>query len=98
MTLRQKQSDFVRDIALLLIYADRCGYEVTFGDASRMDRQGHIKGSDHYKRLAIDLNLFRNGKYLRGTEDHLVLGIFWEELGRKWGGRFKKKDGNHYAY
>ena len=98
MTLRQKQSKFAHDVVLLILYAEAMGYEVTFGDAARMDRRGHVRGSDHYKRLAIDLNLFCNGKYLRETSAHGCLGEFWESLGRKWGGRFKKKDGNHYAY
>jgi len=96
MTLREKQSDFVRAVIALLTYIHSKGYEVTFGDASRMDKQGHIKNSKHYKRLAIDLNLFKDGKYLSKTEDHEFAGEYWEKLGRKWGGRFR--DGNHYEY
>ena len=81
MTLRQQQSKFAHDVALLLLYAYAKGYEVTFGDAARMDRKGHRKGSKHYRRLAIDLNLFRNGKYLKKTGDHYFLGCFWSYLG-----------------
>ena len=93
MTLREKQSKFVKMVALLIQYAYELGYELTFGDTYARD--GHIFGSLHYIRLAVDLNLFRDGEYLTSTEDHLVLGEFWESIGGSWGGRFR--DGNHYS-
>ena len=93
MTLRQKQSKFARMVALLIQFAYQQGYELTFGDA--WANSGHKKDSNHYIRLAIDLNLFRNGRYLRSTKAHLPLGEFWESIGGAWGGRFD--DGNHYA-
>jgi hypothetical protein len=54
-----------------------------------------IRNSLHEVGLAVDLNLFRDGKYLASTEDHLPLGKKWEEIGGTWGGRFG--DGNHYS-
>jgi hypothetical protein len=96
MTLREKQSKFAIMVALLIQYIYSNGYEVTFGDAARMDKRGHMPNSKHYKRLAIDLNLFKNGRYLRKTVDHLKFGVFWENIGGTWGGRFKNPDGNHY--
>jgi hypothetical protein len=83
-------------VALLLDYAHLRGYDVTLGDAFRDPRvkYGH-KDSLHRKRLAIDLNLFKDGKYLDKTDDHLPLGQFWESIGGSWGGRFN--DGNHYS-
>ena len=93
MTLRQQQSKFARMVPLLILYAYEQGYEITFGDAWAHD--GHIKGSFHYKRLAIDLNLFREGRYLSSTESHSPLGEFWESIGGSWGGRWN--DGNHYS-
>ena len=30
------------------------------------------------------------------TKSHFKFGLFWEELGGTWGGRFKNPDGNHY--
>ena len=81
-------------VPLLMLYAYELGYELTFGDAARIDGKGHAPNSKHYKRLAIDLNLFRAGKYLTATADHEPLGKFWESIGGKWGGRFN--DGNHY--
>ena len=98
MTLRQLQSVFARRVGLLIAFAYEVGYELTFGDA--WAKTGHKKNSNHYIRLAIDLNLFKAGKYLSSTESHRVLGEFWESLSTPdsvcaWGGRFQ--DGNHYS-
>ncbi|MEJ1409386.1 MAG: M15 family metallopeptidase [Candidatus Sedimenticola sp. (ex Thyasira tokunagai)] len=95
MTLRQQQSKFAHMIALLILHAEQLGYEVTFGDA--WAKTGHIDGSFHYKRLALDLNLFKGGRYLRSTKAHQPLGEYWESIGGTWGGRFTRKDGNHYS-
>lgn len=92
-SLRMKQNRFVRLISLLIQYAILNGFEITFGDA--FATSGHKKGSNHYLRLAIDFNLFKDGVYLTKTEDHRVLGEYWESIGGAWGGRFG--DGNHYS-
>lgn len=104
MTLGQKQRHFTRMVGLLIEFAYQNGYELTVGDAFRDPRlhgavgvklgYGHPK-SAHKQRLAIDFNLFKDGKYLDKTEDHQPLGEYWESLGGSWGGRFK--DGNHYS-
>ena len=92
MSLREQQSEFVRKVALLILFAYEQGYELTFGDAWAKD--GHKYASLHYDRLAIDFNLFKDGKYLTETKDHELLGAFWETLDGSWGGHFG--DGNHY--
>lgn len=94
MTLRQKQSKFANMLSLLIQFAYTMGYEITFGDVWATIK--HKENSFHYKRLAADLNLFRNGDYLSSTEDHEPLGLFWESIGGSWGGRWE--DGNHYSY
>lgn len=96
MTLREKQSEFVRMVAKLIDFATEQGFALTFGDAYRPPEAhwGHPR-SLHKLRLAIDLNLFRDGKYLASTEDHAPLGYYWESIGGTWGGRFA--DGNHYS-
>lgn len=96
MTGREKQSKFVRMVSHLIVWAYANGYELTFGDA--FATIGHKPNSFHYKRLAIDLNLFKDGVWLDKTEDHEPLGVFWESIGGTWGGRFKNPDGNHYSY
>ena len=93
MTLRQRQSKFAKMVSLLILYAYELEYEITFGDA--WAKTGHRKGSFHYKRLAIDLKLFKNGRYLTSTVSHEPLGVFWRSLGGTWGGGWG--DGNHYS-
>lgn len=85
------------------------GYEITLGEAWRPRATAEyyakkgigIKNSLHTKRLAIDINLFKNGKYLTSTKAYTKLGEWWEKQGEKykvvtaWGGRFK--DGGHFS-
>jgi len=104
MTLGEKQRKFSRMVPRLIDKAHELGLEVSFGDAYRDPRlHGELgvkkgygaKNSCHKLRLAIDLNLFRDGVYLQSTEDHRQLGEWWESQGGTWGGRFN--DGNHYS-
>ncbi|MNE13960.1 hypothetical protein D3C80_1068160 [compost metagenome] len=104
MTLGEKQKKFVKMVGELIAFAYDKGYELTFGDAYRDPRVHGAVGekksyssanSVHKERLAVDFNLFKDGKYLTKTEDYLQLGDFWESIGGSWGGRFK--DGNHFS-
>lgn len=107
MTLGQKQRLFAKMVARLIDKAHDLGYEVSLGDAYRDPRvHGNVgekksyssANSVHKERLAIDLNLFKDGKYLTSSEDHRELGEWWEkqhELARS-GIRFN--DGNHYSF
>jgi hypothetical protein len=55
--------------------------------------------SAHKQRLAVDLNLFLDGKYLSDTESHRMFGEYWKSIDPEnhvWGGDFK--DGNHYSF
>lgn len=91
------QTQFAKAVPSLINKAIDMGYDVTLGDAYRDPRVSHgSKSSKHKRRLAIDLNLFRDGEYLRKTSDHERLGHYWEEIGGVWGGRFN--DGNHYEW
>lgn len=101
----KKQVEFTKNVARLIDKAFELGYEVSLGDAYRDPRVfgavGVSKGygaanSKHKSRLAIDLNLFKDGKFLQETDDHKQLGEWWESIGGTWGGRFK--DGNHYEW
>lgn len=107
MTLGQKQRLFARMIPRLIDKAHELGFEVTLGDAYR-DPRSHGKVGEkkaygaafscHKTRLAIDLNLFRDGVFLDKSEDHKPLGEWWEQQHKDacWGGRFD--DGNHYSF
>lgn len=107
MSLRQTQSEFAKLVARLIDHAHAIGYEVTLGDAYRDPRvhgeigvklgYGYFR-SAHKQRLAIDLNLFKDGEFQSSTYDHQPLGEWWEQQHplARWGGRFK--DGNHYSF
>ena len=106
-SLRERQSEFASKVPMLINKALELGYEVTLGDAYRDPRVhgsfGERKGygeskSFHKLRLAIDINLYKEGKYLTKTEDHKVLGEYWESLGGTWGGKWQNADGNHYSW
>jgi len=109
MTLRQKQSAFAKLVASLIWKADDLGFEVTIGEVYRSPEEAKrlfdlgkgILNSLHISKLAVDINLFRNGIYLSSTESHRPLGEWWEtksippDIICHWGGRFG--DGNHYS-
>ena len=93
-------------MARLINYIYERGYECTGGDLYRSPRAFGGQGEEgpygrarsaHKNRLAIDLNLFKDGVYLTETSDHREFGEFWERLRpeHRWGGRFN--DGNHYS-
>lgn len=101
--LRPKQSRFARMVALLILHTEALGYEVTFGEAYRTPEAAKLNAGQgigiarslHCQRLAIDLNLFRDGEWLQHSASHEPLGLYWESIGGTWGGRFG--DGNHYS-
>lgn len=107
LTLREKQSLFVVLVARLIQHATGLGYELTFGEtyrspeeAARLAKLGlGITQSLHTLKLAIDLNLFKDGRYLSSSEAHRPLGEWWETQHAlcRWGGRFTRADGNHYS-
>jgi hypothetical protein len=104
-SLGEKQRRFARMVGDLIRYAYSQGYELTLGDAYRDPRVHGIPGeklansyssaySVHKLRLAIDLNLFRGGKYLTSDEDHAILHDHWDSIG---GGKRIPGDANHYS-
>lgn len=108
VTLGDKQRLFTRLVGLLIEFAYQQGYELTLGEAYRTPEQAKahakagkgIANSLHTMRLAIDLNLFKDGVFLTQSEDHAPLGVFWKSLHPEccWGGDFKPmQDGNHYS-
>ncbi len=105
MTLGEKQRKFTRMIGQLIDWAYANGYELTFGDAYRDPRLHGIHGekrtgsysaaySVHKLRLAVDLNLFRDGAYLTADADHAPLKDYWESIG---GAKRIPGDANHYS-
>jgi len=106
MSLRKTQSRFALNVAMLILEAERRGYEVTFGDAYRDPRLhgdvGEKKGyghsrSTHKVRLAVDLNLFTaTGEYITDDTGHRELHDWWvDECG---GSSMIEGDPNHYSF
>lgn len=104
--LLEKQFEFSYLLGLLLEHAHKIGYDVTVGEAWRSPETCEIyakegKGvahSNHINRLAIDLNLFKDGKLLSLPQEYEPLGSYWESLSTPnykccWGGNFKKGSG-----
>lgn len=112
-TLLDHQMLFSELLVELLIRVRELGLRATLGEAwrnpewaevlkKRSGRPDHPgQNSNHCRRLAVDLNLFRwNGKrweWLKLTEAHAELGEWWKRLHPlcRWGGDFG--DGNHYS-
>lgn len=109
-SLRSLQSLLVRCLGELIRYAYDRGYELTLGEAyvqnPRKTRDGafvadgvHMPSSLHYRRLAIDLNLFVRGEFVtRG--DHfawLDLGAYWEQLDPACSSGVRFGDANHFS-
>lgn len=104
-SLGQRQRRFTRMVGQLIEWAYANGYELTVGDAYRDPRShgdfGHklptsyaAAYSVHKVRLAIDLNLFRNGAFLTTDEAHAPLHDYWESIG---GSPRIPGDANHYS-
>lgn len=105
-TTGEAQRLFMRLLPRLIDYIHSKGYECTAGDAYRDPRvfgevgerlgYGHPK-SNHKRRMAFDVNLFKDGAYLSKTEDHKPFGEWWQKQHPlcRWGGEFE--DGNHYS-
>jgi len=107
VSLGKRQEHFSRAYPLLVLYIQYLGYEVRTGDAERNKKvfgelgeskgYGH-KNSCHKIKLAIDLNITKDGVYLRGqaAEDaHSLFHNFWDMLG---GSKRIPHDLNHYSF
>ncbi len=107
LTLKGARCKFTECITHLILKAIEWGYGVAFAEG--LDRKtakdptsDHMKNSLHNIGLAQDLDIYRDGVYLNKTEDHVMLGTWWEKFGQdngyplRWGGRFG--DGNHYSW
>ena len=108
MILSEKQSLFALNAAKLILWiSEQPGYRVTLNEAYRTKEQAAIYASQgkgisaslHCIRLAIDLNLYKDGEYLSRSEEYKIMGDYWKSLhpDNKWGGDFKSHDGCHFS-
>lgn len=106
MTLNEKQHIFAMNLSKLLQYVEATGLTCSVGEVFRTKEQAEIyvkegKGildSQHCKKLAVDLFLFSNGKFLDKKDDYKSLGEYWESLNaeNRWGGKFPRVDSVHF--
>jgi hypothetical protein len=99
-----RQETFAVNVAKLIMFISANGYQVTLGETIRTQAQADIyakkgigiRDSNHCYRLAIDLNLFKDGKYLTQEKDYKFAGVYWQSLNKfnEWGGRFKDVHGH----
>jgi hypothetical protein len=96
--LWQKQIKLPLMLGAVVAYAKVKGYDITYGEGYDDDGKGHMAGSLHYIRLAQDLNLFKDGKYLGDGPEmekgHNLLHDLWDKLG---GAARIPGDLNHYS-
>ena len=106
--MSQLQEQFAIDAARLIAQLNTMGYTCTLGEAYRTPEQALLNAqtgagithSLHIYRLAIDLNIFKNGVWLKDGADFKDLGAWWCALSpeHKWGGNFTTRpDGNHFS-
>lgn len=100
MSLVPEQAAFLLDVCRLIQYAASQGWTITGGELYRTleQQQIHVKAgrsktmnSNHLRRLAIDLNFFKDGKLVWDKNAIAPLGSYWETLHPKnrWGGNFR---------
>lgn len=108
MSMVNEQAAFLLDVARLIQKATEMGWTVTGGELYRTAEQQEIyvktgrsktMNSNHLKRLAIDLNFFKDG--VLTYEKYLLqpIGNYWESLSPKnsWGGNWETfKDVPHF--
>lgn len=107
--LLQHQFKFAYNLGRLLQYIFQEGYTCTMGESFRTPEQQAIylkKGltktsnSRHMQRLAVDINIFKDGQLLTKSDDYLPFAKYWQQLspdnvaGAYWGwdaGHFEMK-------
>lgn len=108
MILSEKQALFSYHVSQLLSYIYSNNLYCTFGEVYRTEEQAEIyvqqkkgiKNSQHCKKLAIDITLFKPGTPIPlDAKSYKDAGSYWKSLDihNRWGGDFKNRsDSNHF--
>ena len=108
MSMVDEQAAFLLDVTSLIRKAAEMGWTVTGGELYRTAEQQEIyvktgrsktMNSNHLKRLAIDLNFFKDGALVYDKAALQAIGDFWESLHPRnsWGGNWSSfKDIPHF--
>jgi hypothetical protein len=97
-----RQETFAVNVAKLILFINANGYQVTLGETIRSKAEAEvyakkgigIRDSNHIYRLAIDLNLFKDGKYLKTSKDYKFAGVYWQSLNKH--NEHHCSDSNHF--
>ena len=105
MSLVREQDDFLSDVAMLILYIQERGFIVSGGELWRTREQQQVyfnlgrsktMNSMHLKRLALDLNFFREKEdgsleQITMKPDLQLVGDYWESLSdeNRWGGNWR---------
>ena len=96
MTLSEQQCRFTFNLSRLIAQAVGLGYEIKILEVNRTvetQKEYVAKGvswtmdSRHLDKLAADVMIYKNGLVVE-DEAYRPLGVYWESLGGRWGGRF----------
>ena len=101
MSVVDSQAAFLLDMCKLVEYSTGLGFVLTAGELYRTPEQQEIymktgrsqtMDSLHLKRLAVDFNIFKDGKLCYDKAALAPLGAFWESLHplNSWGGNGRK--------
>jgi hypothetical protein len=106
-TLHDAQALHVKLVAQLVTYVYAQGYELTWGEAYRTaqqaewDAENHtgIVNSVHCDRLAVDLQLFKDGNYLTDPASYQFMADYWQSLDPscRAGYYFSTVDADHFS-
>ena len=98
MTLTERQVRFTFLLGKLLSYAsETLNLDVKITELNRLLEtqkdyvaRGVSKTMDscHLLNLAVDLYIIKDGAPTKNMEDYRQLGVYWECIGGRWGGRF----------
>jgi hypothetical protein len=107
VTLGEKQRLFARLFGELLVWLYANGYECSIDEVLRTQAQAAanaaagagILHSLHLLHLAGDLNIFKDGVFLRTVEEIRPVGEHWKTLDPlcRWGGDFSRPDADHFS-
>jgi hypothetical protein len=97
MSLSRIQQQFMQHFGMLLHQIYARGYGCTGGHLYRcQDCPVGTKNSNHKIRLAVDLQLFKDGKYLTDPEEYRQFAQYWEALHPDNRSGIRYNDANHF--
>jgi hypothetical protein len=106
MRLKEKRWIFTLNIAKLIIFInEQPGYRCALDEVKRTPEQAAIyakqgigvNNSKHCEGLAADIIIYKDGAWLKKSEEYEFAGMYWLALhpDNTWGGA--GNDGNHFS-